>query len=167
MRLLLCFSLVFMFSQTAGFAQAKYNAVLDAYETVQKTSSPEPARLVSIVLRDELEKGGIVHIVERKNVAPGAKLEGAPYYVGAKIEGLGFVGAKPVRVAIIMDLTKFSSRELMVVCETARHIEPQVIESSAKLIGPAFDNSEYGKALAELSRDAVKAFESKVAKLQN
>lgn len=163
LRLFVCFVFVFLLSQTAVCAQARFNAVLDAYETTVKPTSPEVARLVNKMLHDQFNKGSILHIVERKDVAPGAKLEGAPYYVGAKIDGLSFLGTKPIRVAIIMDLTKFSSRELMVVCETARHIEPQVIESSAKLTGAAFDSSEYGKALTELSLEAVKAFEAKVA----
>lgn len=166
MRALIVFSICFLLSQTAGLAQAKYSVVLDAYETAEKPSSPEPARLINQVMRDQFNKGNLVHVVERKNVAPGAKLEAAPYYVGAKIDGLSFLGTKPVRIAIIMDLTKFSSRELMVVCEKTRQVEPQVIESSAKLTGVAFDNSEYGKALIELSRDAVKTFEAKVANLK-
>ncbi len=166
MRLLLCLSLSLLLSQTACLAQARYSVVLDAYETAPKPSSAEPARLVNKVLHDEFNKGSLVHVVERKNVLPGDKLEGAPYYVGTKIDGLGFLSAKPVRVALIMDLTQFSSREILTMCETARHLDPQVIESSAKLTGVEFDNSEYGKALAELSRDAVKAFEAKVASLK-
>ncbi len=167
LRLLVCFVFVFLFSQSAVCAQARFNAVLDAYETTAKPTSPEVVRLVNKVLNDQFNKGSILHIVERKNVTAGAKLEGAPYYVGAKIGGPRFLGTKPVRIAIIVDLTKFSSGELMVCCETARHIEPQMIEASAKLTGAAFDNSEYGKVLTELSLDAAEALQAKVANLKN
>ena len=166
MRLLLCFLICCVLSQNESLAQTKYSAVLDAYETTEKPASAEPARLVNQVLRDEFNKGSLVHIVERKNAAPGAKLQPAQYYVGAKIDGLSFIGTKPVRIALIMDLTKFSSRELMFISEKTRHVEPQVIESSVKLTGAAFDNSEYGKALAELSREAAQAFEAKAANLK-
>jgi hypothetical protein len=167
MRVLLCFSLFFLLSQTAGFAQSKYSVVLDAYETTEKPGSPEPARLVNQVLRDQFNKGSLVHVVERKNAAPGAKLEAAPYYVGAKINSLSLLPTNPVRISINMDLTKFSNKEILVVSETARIVEPKVIDAGAKLTQADFDKSEYGRALAELSRDAVKAFEAKVANLKN
>lgn len=165
--LLFGFGFAFLLFPLVARAEAKYSVVLDAYETAQKPSSPEPARLVNKILREELEKGGLVHIVERKNAAPGAKMEPAPYYVGAKIDGLGFLGTKPVQISIIMDLTRFSNREILLMFEKSRFVEPKVIEASAKLTNAEFDNSEYGKALVELSRDAVKAFEAKVANLKN
>ncbi len=167
MRMLLCLCLFFLLSQTVCLAQAKFSAVLDAYENTDKPQSPEPARLVNQVLREELNKGTLVHIVERKNAPPGAKLEAAQYYVGAKINSLSFLPTNPVRISISMDLTKFSNKEILVVSETARHVEPKVIEASAKLIQADFDKSEYGKALTELSRDAVKQFETKLANLKN
>ncbi len=167
MRGLLLLSLCFFLCPTAGLAQAKYSVVLDAYEAVEKPRSPEPARLVNQIMRDEFNKGSLVHVVERKNVDPAAKLDAAPYYVSAKINNLSLLSTNPVRISINMDLTKFSNKEILVMSETARHVEPKSIEASAKLTQADFDKSEYGKALTELSRDAVKAFEAKIAKLKS
>ncbi len=147
-------------------ASTKLTSVLHSSEGMKEHDSDDPRRLMHEVILSEVRKGNVFNTLNADNSPHPRKYTPAPYHFSANLIAFALKPGLPVRVSISMQLLRYSTGKVIEHSDVAMDMNELAIQQSLKLHKQEFDQSQYGKAIAELSRVAVKQFEEKVAKLQ-
>lgn len=152
--------------QLPVFANAKVDAVLHTDEGMKEHNSSEPRRLMHDEVLEAFDKGRIFRIVNRENSPQPNKYHAVAYHIGANLIAFNASPETPVRVSLSIQLVKHSSGAVIMSSDLALNLDSRVVEAGLKLRKPEFDNSDYGKAITLLSRQSVKVFEDKAARMK-
>ncbi len=152
--------------QLPVFANAKVDAVLHTDESMKEHNSSEPRRLMHDVVLESFDKGKIFRIVNRENSPQPNKYHDVPYHIGANLIAFNASPEIPVRVSLSIQLVKHSSGAVIMSSDLAVSLDSRTVEAGLKLHKPEFDSSDYGKAISLLSRQSVKVFEDKAARMK-
>ena len=166
-RSIKCVVFIFICLMQALFpAAANVNTVIHTGEGMKEHTSDEPRRLMHDIMVEELNKGKVLRIVNPQNSAQPQKHHLVPYHVGANLIAFQASEKMPVRVSISMQLVRYSTGNVIMASDKAIDLSPSTIAQGLKMHNREFDNSVYGKALAQLTREATKKFEDRCIEMK-
>lgn len=151
-------------SNLAFASSTKVTAILRTNEGMKVHDNGSPRRLMHDVLLEEFARRGNITILNKENSPNPVKNYNAPYHIGANLIAFAFAENSPTQLSISIALVKESLQRVVVMESKALIVPKADVESGLKLKDREFDNSNFGKAVAALTRAATKEFEEKVMK---
>lgn len=145
-------------------AGPKISAVLRSNEGMKFHENLSPRRLMHDVLMDEFAHSNLINILNKENSANPVRHIPTEYHIGANLIAFELSAKDPVQLSISISLVKDSLHKVVLMESKVIIVPKSDVDSGLKLKEKEFDNSNYGKAVAVLTREAAKEFIAKVRK---